>query len=116
MTYYKGHHISSGKCIIVALYDKPQTDVEGDEYIAVASALEQSGITKYKTFDECEWENYIQREISESEYNSYVLIQTLLTEMFLHDFTGGFPRGRNVLSVMRKLPGEVNTWLSEVGF
>lgn len=115
--YYKGHSVKNGRQMFFKLYEKPQKELlDDEEYIVEAAAIEETGLKHYKTFAECEAENYVQREITEAEYDCYVLIQHLITEMFMHDFTGGFPRGREVLSIIRKLPRAVLTWLSEVGF
>ena len=115
MRYYKGHSAIDGRQMIFKLYDKPRTDMFGKSYIIEASAIEKTGITKYGTLNDCDKENYLQREITESEYNCYSLIQRLTTEIFNHSFTGGFPREETLLNISRKLPVEIKTLLSEIG-
>lgn len=115
MRYYKGHSAIDGRQMIFKLYDKPIKDMLGEPYIVEASAIEKMGITKYKTLNDCDKENYLQREITESEYNCYSLIQHLLTELFLHDFTGGFPRTAFISQISRELPRELKTYLTEIG-
>lgn len=96
MRYFKGKEKSTGRKMIYKLYDEPQKigifKRAAEDYIIVASALEGRGLTRYATIEDCQKNHYILREISEQEYECYILIQFLLTEMYLNQFTGGFPR------------------------
>ena len=114
MRYYKGHSAIDGREIIIKLYDEPQTNIFSDTYICEVSAIEKTGITHYQTLNDCDKDNYRQREISEQEYICYEQIQRLLTEMFMHDFTGGFPRKETIKNISKKLPRQLTNWLQEV--
>lgn len=96
MRYFKGQEVSTGRKMIYKLYDEPQkigiVDRAAKDYIIVASALEEKGLTSYATIEDCQKDHYILREISEQEYECYILIQFLLTEMYYNQFIGGFPR------------------------
>lgn len=113
--YFKGYSKKDGRQMIFKVFDEPQKKLLTDEeYMVEASAVEKTGLTHYKTLNQCELSNYVLREITESEYESYVLIQHLLTEMFLHDFTGGFPRFATVKGITRTLTKQIDTWLNDV--
>ena len=113
--YYKGHSKRDKRQMIFKVYDEPQKKLLRDEtYLIEASAVEQTGIVYYISLEECELDHYVQREISESEYECYSLIQHLLTEMFMHDYTGGFPREENVLRYTSELQWATRNWLKEI--
>ena len=107
MRYYKGHSKIDGRQMIFEYYEEPQIGLFDESYQVIASAIEKTGDKEYPSLLECEKENYVQREITETEYESYRLIQKLLTEMFMNQFTGGFPRKKVIHSVMRELPRKI---------
>lgn len=113
--YFKGHSKKDGRQMIFKVFGEPQKNFFDDEYMVEASAIEKTGIKYYKTLSQCELDNYISREMTESEYDCYVLIQHLLTEMFLHGFTGGFPRAENVKGMAWQMPRKINAWLNDIG-
>ena len=114
--YFKGHSKKDSRMMIFEIYDEPQETFFDDETVqAIASAIEKTGMTDYATIEECEQENYIEREISQAEYRSYRIIQRLLTEMFLNQYTGGFPRQSEVNRLMRELPRSIAKWQTEIG-
>jgi hypothetical protein len=111
--YFKGSSKKNGKRMIFKVFDEPVTSWF-EAYVVEASALEQTGLKHYPTLSACEMDNYMSREITETEYQCYVGIQHLLTEMYMHDFTGGFPRKENVQKIMERLPKEIKEWMSEI--
>lgn len=114
--YFKGHSKKDGRQMIFKIFDEPQKKLLSDEkYTVEASAVEKTGLSHYKTLNQCELDNYVSREITENEYKSYALIQHLLTEMFEHDYTGGFPRPEYVTRITRQLPRQVDAWLNDIG-
>lgn len=112
--YFKGHDKRNGRQMIFEVYDEPQNDFEDTVYQVVASAIEKTGRKDYVSIEDCETENFIEREISETEYYTYILIQKLLTEMFLNQYTGGFPCMSVVNKLIRELPKNVVKWGKEV--
>lgn len=115
--YYKGHSKKKEKIMIYKVYDEPQKVLFGlnaDSYMVEASALEQTGLTRYSTIEECLKDNDLSREITDTEFKCYVDIQHLLTEMYMHDFTGGFPRKDYIKNIMKRLPGELESWLTNI--
>ena len=62
-------------------------------YIMECYYLEQSGTMSFATVEDCQKDHYILREISDAEFDLYSDIQRLLTEVYMNQFTGGFPNG-----------------------
>lgn len=112
--YFKGHDKRNGRQMIFEVYDEPQYEDEETVYQVVASAIEKTGRKDYVSVEDCETENFVEREISETEYYTYILIQKLLTEMFLNQYTGGFPCMPVVNKLIRELPKNVVKWGREV--
>lgn len=112
--YFKGTSKKNGSAMIFIVYNTPQSSLFDDSFMVVASKLEQTWITRYKTVEDALKENFISKEISENEYDCYRLIQLILTEMYLHDYTGGFPRKENVLDICNVLPRKIKAWLEEI--
>lgn len=109
--YFKGHERiekedgtrTSGRCAFFKITSEPQEQLFGDPWTVEASFLEKTGLTHYSTVEEAEKDFYIQREISQQEYEIYESVQTILTEIFMNQFTGGFPRMENVRHNVRRL-------------
>ena len=114
MKYFKGRSKKSGAHMVFVLYDEPQEKFGNESFIIEASELQKSGRKCYPTTDECDEENYVEREIGEGEYRSYKLIQQLLTEMYMNQYTGGFPRMENIHQIVRNLPAEIRKFEEEV--
>lgn len=96
MRYFKGYYKDSpSHNAIFMLYDKPQSKLFG-EYIIEAEYIDHYGVVRFKSLEECEELYHISREISEEEFNLYKSVQVLVTEIFMNQFTGGFPREDNV--------------------
>lgn len=109
--YFKGHERiekedgtrTSGRCAFFKITSDPQKQLFGDPWTVEASFLEKTGLTHYSTIEEAEKDFYIQREISQQEYEIYESVQTILTEIFMNQFTGGFLRMGNVKHNVRRL-------------
>ena len=112
--YFKGTSKVDNRHMIFAVYDEPHEHFKQEPYMVVASAMEMQGLKHYATIEDCEKENFILREIPESEYECYHIIQGLLTEMYLHDFTGGFPNVERVEVMSNYLSKQIKTWLQEI--
>lgn len=107
--YFKGTSIEDGRRAIFELYDEPKVDIlsnfhheEGAKVktnVIEASFVETTGIRRFESVDDCKKKFNIQREIGEAEYTLYKNIQCVVEEMFLHDFSGGFPRNENVIRI-----------------
>ena len=76
---------------MICVYDSMQSSLS-DEYIAEATFLEGTAITRFKSVKECEEKYYMSRQITESEYTLYRQMQHIIEEIYLHDLTEGFPR------------------------
>lgn len=112
--YFKGTSKKDGIETIYVVYNQPYVDVFGETIQVEASKLHKTGITHYSSVDDALRENFISHQISKNEFESYKMIQHLLTEMYLHDYSGGFPRKENVLDICNRLPGKIKAWLEEI--
>ena len=65
--------------------------------------LEKSGTMSFATVEDCQKDHYILREISDAEFDLYSDIQRLLTEVYMNQFTGGFPNDKNSMDRMLHL-------------
>ena len=115
MRYFKGHSKVDGRHMIFEVYEEPQQDLFDEQpYLIVGSALEKTGLIHYKNYEVCEAANHLMREITEEEYICYRTIQRLLTELYMHDITGGFPDVTAVTHLCRDLPREVDKWIMKL--
>ena len=104
--YYKGNSkVDSQHLVVFKLYDEMQNSKFGlvRDYIVEVEYIDHSGINKYASFAECLKDYYVRREISEEEYNMYLTIQTLITELYMNNITGGFPRKATVVSSAKRI-------------
>ncbi len=91
---------------IIVVYDEPQKVGFFDEkaYIAEASFLDCTAITKFTSLKECEEMFYLSKPINNSEYITYKHIQMLIEELYLNQLSGGWPRGKNVANIAGRIP------------
>ena len=113
MRYFKGHNKTTGTNMFFVVFDTPQKFFS-EEHIVEAMELQQTGKKCYPTVEACEAENSMEREIGEGEYQTYIHIQHILTEIFMHDYTGGFPRMEKVNRLMMDLPYEIQKFAKEI--
>ena len=106
MRYFKGSEKETGRHVFFRLYDEPQYKrfgLEPDTYIMEGYYLEKSGTMSFATVEDCQKDHYILREISDAEFDLYSDIQRLLTEVYMNQFTGGFPNDKNSMDRMLHL-------------
>ncbi len=115
--YYKGYSKdSASRRAVFAVYDEPKETLCDETYTVEATNLDETGITRFSTVEECEAKFYMSREIGEAEYSMYRKMQRIIEEMFQNQYTGGFPRPEVVLDSERQLSREIRNALTDMGF
>ena len=97
--YFKGYDITFNRRIVIALYYEALNEQELDVPCMIeVTRLDDTAIDRLSTIEECTERGYkFDREISEEEYNLYILLAKIITECFLNQYVGGFP-SRKLLS------------------
>ena len=103
MKYYKGITIDEDREMVFQVYDEMQNDVFDDKFIAIVTDVCKGNHAHIETLDRLEEEYYLAREITENEYNFYCTAGRLITEIWMHDFTGGFPRDTTAIRLESRL-------------
>ena len=116
ITYYKGYQlknedddISGDHLAIFKVYDEPQAWRFGlgggkdKTYTVVAEFVDDSGIMRYETVEDCQKKFFMQREITHEEYRYYECLHVMMVEMYNRDITGGFPRYESIDIAYRAL-------------
>jgi hypothetical protein len=119
MRYFKGYDKEHpDHRVILRLYDEPQNLMKilfnSEDYIIEVEYIDHSGITRYESVEDCEEHYYIAREITEEEYDLYKDTQTIINEVFLNQFTYGFPNESNVKRAVASIRANVNQLLKEM--
>ncbi|MBR3645214.1 MAG: hypothetical protein IKN54_02250 [Lachnospiraceae bacterium] len=102
MIYYKGTSKNDARETVIRVYDEPQDGLSG-EYIAEAVDICRGNRRDITTLDDLGKRYYLSREITENEFNFFQTAGRLLTEIYMNQFTGGFPREKNVAVLMRNM-------------
>lgn len=117
--YFKGHRNleNGGSYRCIYRFDseyKPEETIFADGSIEVYT-LEKAAIRHFQNNEELTSAGYyVAREISENEFYAYRSIAQLLDEIYLNQFTGGFPRENTVNKILCSLPITVNKAMKEI--
>ena len=104
MKYYKGTLTVSGQRIVVCKYPILQTGLWNRHYIAEAIILENGSHKLLKSDGEVDNLCSIEREISEKEFEFFTALSRLSNEVFLNQYTGGFPCEKTCNRIVNDLP------------
>lgn len=112
MRYFKGHD-KNYRRTCYKVYDEPQEDFFGlhkhaddnDCYSVELHYLDGgSGYSKWADIATMEAEGFtFGREITEQEFEIYSELTTIINEIYMNQFTGGFPGMNTVHSAMARL-------------
>ena len=95
--YYKGKSKNESTHIAYfKIYDEMKHELFHD-YMVEVNFVDHSGRMLYKNLDDCNNDFTITKEISKEEFEFYERIQIIITEIYMNQFTGGFPREANVI-------------------
>lgn len=100
--YYKGQ-MPDGSRMVVQIYSTPHDDVfeEGKVNALQIRPFKDGSIIELGDISDIEKEKYyISREISEEEFRFYTSVMIVMTEIYMHDFTGGFPNKDRCVAMM----------------
>ena len=108
--YFKGHD-KDGQRTVYEVFEEPQKgfsamfhDNEKDTYLVTRYHLDKQAKEHYKTVEDAEQAGEVlSREITKEEFEVYSCIQAILDEIYMNQFTGGFPRMENVSASERRL-------------
>lgn len=113
--YYKGMiEAETGMTrAFFAVKDKPTKDIMGDDVQVIANTFEGKGNIQYASIEECESAGCcLSREIHEEEYKLYKAISMLTNEIYMNQYTGGFPRFGVVEKLLIKISRLVRLCMS----
>ena len=100
--YFKGIHKCGGREVVCAVYDAPQEGLTGT-YIARITDVCRGNHKDIQTEAELAENVQAMREITKEEHDFFCATGHLITEIWMNQYTGGFPRESNVLSFERTL-------------
>lgn len=92
-TYHKGHRTDNGSRIVAVVYKDPKP-CPFDCILEVGKVvyLEDGSTKGFASLEELKQHVNLEREISEEEFNYLRTIARLETEIFMNQYTEGFPR------------------------
>lgn len=111
MNYYKGY-AKNGRRSITKVYDTLQPGFHDDYMVEVVDVSDGSRKFFRSTNDLTDYK--FTREITENEYNLYCSASRMLTEIWMNQFTGGFPRNKDVLSLEKDTRRNLSAVLNEL--
>lgn len=90
--YYKGYEKESDKKIIIEVFEEPKDSFFGNtKDVAEIIYLDEGSRWQYHSFEELNENCYVQRQISVEEFKMLQNIAYLSNEIWMNQFTGGFP-------------------------
>ena len=104
MKYYKGRLTVSGQRIVVCKYPFPQIRLGDEIIVAEAVILENGSHRLLKSDGEVDDLCNVEREISEKEFEFFTALSRLSNEVFLNQYTGGFPCEKTCNRIVNDLP------------
>ena len=116
--YYKGYEKNTNRYMIVEFYDEPKKKLFGlhcpnDEMeMGQYSFMDHCGLNSISesTLDKFNNDFHLARQISKREYEIFQLLQSISTEIYMHDITGGFPSREGTPRMCRQLEREVRLY------
>lgn len=103
MQYIKGTAKGNGEHVVIRIYDEPHEGMFDGEYIAEVVTVSDGSRKTFETYELLTEKYYLSREISENEFYFFVTLGKLATEIWLNQFTGGFPRETNCFALEKRL-------------
>ncbi len=113
MRFFKGYSIDHRRSI-AKVYDTMQPSMFNQEDYSVEVVDVCDGSRKFfRTMDDLTDYNFT-REISENEFNMYRTSARMLTEIWMHQYTGGFPSESIVLKLETQLRKYISGTLDDL--
>lgn len=116
--YYKGTIEGSEGMTraFFAVADVPRKNLMDEDVQVVAKTFEGKGNRQYASIEECEKEGCcLSREISREEYELYFAITRLTNEIYMNQYTGGFPRNGTAERILRQISKYARMCMSRMG-
>lgn len=102
-TFFKGYDKEHNVRHIFRMEDEPQDEPFGDGKYDVMAVNLGTGAHKQMMTEEAEKEFFIQREITADEFKLHYAMARLSTEIFMNQYTGGFPRENDAIAYEKQI-------------
>ncbi len=115
--YFKGDRKSDGMSAYAQIYDKPVTLPFGDDSdmcIGQVRCLTLQGVDHVATMEELLEKYSLTREIGKMEYDFYEDMISLMTDIYMSGYSGGFPRKENCEFKSRKIRSSMPRLLEDI--
>lgn len=114
MRCMKGYSKAHGERVVCRIYDEPQKGFF-DKYIAEVVYADDRSRRTYDDLEIMAADFDFIHQISEAEFEFFVAIGKLSTEIWMAQFTGGFPRENNCRSYERNVKKYMEEVINNAG-